>query len=61
MKRKNSYEIIKWEVTVGKELLNEPTNLIPFINFGGTHLTMGQFAGGSSAQPFKKEKTITTS
>jgi hypothetical protein len=21
---KNSYEIIKWEVTVGKELLNEP-------------------------------------
>ncbi|MBU0940944.1 MAG: DUF885 domain-containing protein [Bacteroidetes bacterium] len=53
---KNSYEIIKWEVAVGKELLNEPTNLIPVHQFWGTHLTMGQFAGGSSAQPFKTEK-----
>ena len=56
---KNSYEIIKWEVTVGKELLNEPTNLIPVHQFWGTHLTMGQFAGGSSAQPFKTEKDYT--
>ncbi|MFT5253929.1 MAG: hypothetical protein ACI87N_002983, partial [Flavobacteriales bacterium] len=53
---KNSYEIIKWEVAVGKELLNEPTNLMPIHQFWGTHLTMGQFAGGSSAQPFKTEK-----
>ena len=53
---KNSYEIIKWEVAVGKELLNEPTNLMPVHQFWGTHLTMGQFAGGSSAQPFKTEK-----
>ncbi|MBX9886340.1 MAG: DUF885 domain-containing protein [Flavobacteriaceae bacterium] len=56
---KNSYEIIKWEVAVGKELLNEPTNLIPVHQFWGTHLTMGQFAGGSSAQPFKTEKDYT--
>jgi hypothetical protein len=59
MRRKNSYEIIKWEVAVGKELLNEPTNCSVH-QFWGT-LTMGQFAGGSSAQPFKTEKTITTS
>ena len=56
---KNSYEIIKWEIEVGKELLNQPTNLIPLHQFGGTHLTMGQFAGGTSAQPFKTEKDYT--
>jgi uncharacterized protein (DUF885 family) len=52
----NSYEIIKWEVNVGKELLKQPTNLMPIHQFSGTHLTMGQFAGGTSAQPFKTEK-----
>ena len=56
---KNSYEIIKWEIEIGKELLNQPTNLIPLHQFGGTHLTMGQFAGGTSAQPFKTEKDYT--
>ena len=55
----NSYEIIKWEVTVGKELLQQPTNLIPIHQFWGTHLTMGQYAGGSSGQPFKTEKDYT--
>ena len=53
---KNSYEIIKWEVEVGKELLKHPTNLMPITQFDGTHLTIGQFAGGTSAQPFKTEK-----
>jgi uncharacterized protein (DUF885 family) len=53
---KNSYEIIKWEVEVGKELLQQPTNLMPIHQFWGTHLTMGQYAGGTSAQPFKTEK-----
>ena len=52
----NSYEIIKWEVNVGKELLKQPTNFMPIHQFSGTHLTMGQFAGGTSAQPFKTEK-----
>lgn len=52
----NSYEIIKWEVGVGKELLKQPTNFMPIHQFSGTHLTMGQFAGGTSAQPFKTEK-----
>ena len=53
---KNSYEIIKWEIEVGKEVLKQPTNLMPINQFEGTHLTIGQFAGGTSAQPFKTEK-----
>ena len=52
----NSYEIIKWEIQVGKELLKQPTNLMPIHQFWGTHLTMAQFGGGTSAQPFKTEK-----
>ena len=56
---KNSYEIIKWEIEVGKELLKQPTNLMPVHQFWGTHLTMGQYAGGTSAQPFKTEKDYT--
>ncbi|OAB25197.1 Uncharacterized conserved protein, DUF885 familyt [Flavobacterium fryxellicola] len=56
---KNSYEIIKWEVEVGKELLKQPTNLLPVHQFWGTHLTMGQFAGGTGAQPFKTEEDYT--
>jgi uncharacterized protein (DUF885 family) len=53
---KTSYEIMKWEVAVGKQLLAQPTNLMPIHQFWGTHLTMGQYAGGTSAQPFKTEK-----
>ena len=53
---KNSYDIIKWEVSVGKDLLKYNTNLMPIHQFWGTHLTMGQFAGGASGQPFKTEK-----
>ena len=56
---KNSYEIIKWEVEIGKDLLKQPSNLMPIHQFWGTHLTMGQFAGGTSAQPFKTEKDYT--
>jgi uncharacterized protein (DUF885 family) len=53
---KNSYDIIKWEIAVGKDLLKHDTNLTPIHQFWGTNLTLGQFAGGSSAQPFKTEK-----
>lgn len=56
---KNSYEIIKWELEVGKKLLEQPTNLMPIHQFWGTHLTMGQYAGGTSGQPFKTEKDYT--
>jgi hypothetical protein len=40
---KNSYEIIKWEVEVGEELLQQPTNLMPIHQFGNPP-TMGQYA-----------------
>lgn len=53
---KNSHDIIKWEVEVRKELLQQNANLTPIHQFWGTHLTMGQFAGGESGQPFKTEK-----
>ncbi len=53
---KISYEIIKWEASVGKDLLKQDGNLLPIQQFSGTHLTMGQFASGESAQPFKTEK-----
>ncbi|MDN3678116.1 DUF885 domain-containing protein [Flavobacterium paronense] len=53
---KNSYDIIKWEVSIGKDLLKYDTNLMPIHQFWGSNITMGQFASGSSAQPFKTEK-----
>ena len=53
---KNSFEIMKWEIQVGKLVLKQPTNLIPIHQFWGTQVTMGQYAGGTSAQPFKTEK-----
>lgn len=56
---KNSYEIIKWEVELGKDFLKYPTNLMPISQFRSTQLTIGQFAGGTSAQPFKTEKDYT--
>ena len=53
---KNSFDIIKWELSGGKNLLKFKSNLMPVHQFWGTHLTMAQFAGGTSAQPFKTEK-----
>lgn len=53
---KISYEIIKWETAVGKDLLKTDNNLMPIHQFWGTHLTMTQFASGTAAQPFKTEK-----
>ncbi|WP_394759479.1 DUF885 domain-containing protein [Flavobacterium sp.] len=53
---KISYEIIKWETSIGKDLLKQESNLIPIHQFWGTHLTMSQFASGTAAQPFKTEK-----
>ncbi len=56
---KNSYKIMQWETAVGKEMLLQPTNLLPIHQFSGTHLTLTQYACGSSAQPFKTEKDYT--
>lgn len=55
----NSYEIMKWEIAMGKEMLQHPTNLMPMSQFEGAHLTIGQMAGGTGAQPFKTEKDYT--
>ncbi len=55
----NSYEIMKWEIEVGQQILAQPSNLLPIHQFGGTHLTMSQYAGGTSGQPFKTEKDYT--
>ncbi|OAZ03970.1 DUF885 domain-containing protein [Flavobacterium succinicans] len=55
----NSYKIINWEIAMGKEMLQYPTNLMPMNQFEGTHLTIGQMAGGTGAQPFKTEKDYT--
>ena len=52
---KNSYDIIKWEVEVGQQLLQQNANLMPIQQFWGTHLTMAQFGSAESAQPFKTE------
>lgn len=53
---KNSFEIMKWEIQVGQLVLKQPSNLMPIHQFWGTQVTMGQYAGGTSAQPFKTEK-----
>ncbi|MDI9310986.1 MAG: DUF885 domain-containing protein [Limnohabitans sp.] len=53
---KLSYEIMQWEISVGKDLLKQEANLMPIHQFWGTHLTMTQFASGTAAQPFKTEK-----
>ncbi len=53
---KISYKIMNWEIARGRENLSQNTNFIPMHQFWGTHLTMAQFAEGSSAQPFKTKK-----
>ena len=53
---KNSFEIMKWELSIGKDFLKSEANLTPFNQFWGMHLTMAQLAGGESSQPFKTEK-----
>lgn len=53
---KISYHIIKWETSIGKELLKQEANLMPINQFESTHLKIMQFASGTSAQPFQTEK-----
>lgn len=48
-----SFDIFKREMEMGLEGLTFQDNLIPFQQFWGTPLTLGQFGSGSSAQPFK--------
>lgn len=53
---KISFSIIDWETQRGLEQLEFPSNLIPVNQFHGVYLTMGQFAGAESSQPFKTPK-----
>jgi uncharacterized protein (DUF885 family) len=49
---KMSYDVLKWECELGLEGLKHPTHLLPVDQMWSVNLTFGQFAGGTSAQPF---------
>jgi uncharacterized protein (DUF885 family) len=48
-----SCDILQWECEMQLEQLRFPTHLMPINQFYSLHLDIGQWAGGSSAQPFK--------
>ena len=53
---KLSYDIFKRDMEIALEGLSYKTNLIPFTQFSGLQLTMGQLGAGTGAQPFKTVK-----
>ncbi len=53
---KISYDILKRNLEMGLEGLNYKENRIPFNQFRGLQLTMGQLGSGTGAQPFKTVK-----
>ncbi len=53
---KISFDILNWECDVNLEGLKFPTYLMPINQFDCLHLQMGQWAGGTAAQPFKTVK-----
>ncbi|TRX49326.1 DUF885 domain-containing protein [Fulvivirga sp. M361] len=48
-----SFDILKWECNINLEGLTFPTHLTPIDQFWSLQLTIGQWASGLSAQPFK--------
>lgn len=48
-----SYEVLMWECNINLDKLQYPTELTPINQFSSLPQTIGQLAGGSSAQPFK--------
>jgi uncharacterized protein (DUF885 family) len=48
-----SCDILQWECETQLERLRFPTHLMPINQFYSLHLDIGQWAGGTSAQPFK--------
>jgi uncharacterized protein (DUF885 family) len=50
---KLSCDILQWDCEVRLEQLRYPTHLLPINQFWSLHLDIGQWAGGTSAQPFK--------
>src|SRR5215510_15995686 len=53
---KLSYDIFEYTMNINIESFQFPDNYMPFNQYSGMHLIMGQFASGSSAQPFKTVK-----
>lgn len=53
---KLSYDVFKREMQINLEGLNYPENYIPFQQFWGLPLTMGQLGSGAGNQPFKTVK-----
>ena len=48
-----SCDVLRWECETKLEQLRFPTHLLPVNQFSSLHLDIGQWAGGTSAQPFK--------
>ncbi len=53
---KISYDIFKRNMEMGLEELSLKTNRVPFSQFRGVHLSMGQWGSGTGTQPFKTVK-----
>lgn len=53
---KASYDIFKREMEISLEGLQQPDKYIPFQQFWGVPLTMGQLGSGEGVQPFKTVK-----
>ncbi len=51
-----SYDVLKWECAINLAELNFPMELMPLNQISSLHLTIGQLATGTSAQPFKTVK-----
>ena len=54
-----SLELLKWECDINIEQLGFHENLMPINQFTSLPLTIGQFASGAGAQPFKTYKDYT--
>ena len=48
-----SCDILKWDCELKLQHLRFPSHLLPINQFMSLHLDIGQWAGGTSAQPFK--------
>jgi uncharacterized protein (DUF885 family) len=48
-----SCDILRWECETNLKQLQFPTHLLPLNQFESLHLQIGQWAGGTAAQPFK--------
>jgi uncharacterized protein (DUF885 family) len=48
-----SCDVLQWECNIKLQQLQFPTHLLPINQFWSLHLDIGQWAGGTAAQPFK--------